>query len=170
MLFRSDLIEGSYQFQLTVTDNNGATGSKVLNVIVNAAPNQAPTADAGSDKTITLPVNSVSLSGSGSDADGSIASYSWTKIAGPSAFSIRNAASATAQVSGLVEGTYRFELKVTDNKGDAGKDTVQVVVNAAPNQAPTADAGSDKTITLPVNSVSLSGSGSDADGDRKSVV
>ena len=142
-----------------------------------AAPNQAPTADAGSDKAITLPVNSVSLSGSGSDADGTIASYSWTKIAGPSAFSIKNATSATAQVSGLVEGVYKFELKVTDNKGDAGKDTVQVVVNAAetntivkPNIAPVAQAGNDTTVVAPVDFITLNGSGTDQDGQISSYL
>ena len=35
-------------------------------------PNQPPVADAGLDQTITLPVNTVTLSGSGSDADGTL--------------------------------------------------------------------------------------------------
>ncbi|MGN6399892.1 MAG: PKD domain-containing protein, partial [Flavisolibacter sp.] len=43
------------------------------------ATNQPPVANAGADKTITLPTSSVTLSGSGSDADGSISKYSWTK-------------------------------------------------------------------------------------------
>jgi hypothetical protein len=134
-------------------------------------PNKAPTANAGSDKTITLPANTVSLSGSGADEDGTIATYSWTKIAGPSAFSIRNTSSATSQVSGLVEGTYQFELKVTDNKNATGKDTVQITVNAAqtntivkPNTAPVAKAGNDTTVVAPVDFITLTGSGTDEDG------
>ena len=162
------LIQGNYIFKLTVTDNQGATAADSVLVTVNAVPNLAPTANAGADKAVTLPTNSVSLSGSGTDTDGSISSYSWTKISGPSAFSIVSSSAAVTTVSGLVQGTYQFELKVTDNNGAIAKDTVQVTVNAAPNLAPTANAGADKAITLPTNSASLSGSGMDTDGSISS--
>ena len=163
----NSLVQGTYSFALQVTDNSGATGKDTVQVTVNAA-NQAPVANAGSDITITLPVSSITLSGSGTDPDGAITSYLWTKISGPTTGSITNASSATTTVTGLVQGTYRFELRVTDNNGiigAIGRDTVQVTVNAAvTNQAPVANAGSDKSITLPVNSVTLTGSGTDADG------
>jgi hypothetical protein len=94
--------------------------------------NTAPTANAGTDKSITLPTNSVTLSGSGSDADGSISSYSWTKISGPSQFTIGTPSQASTSVSNLVEGTYIFRLTVTDNGGATGSDDVTVVVNPAP--------------------------------------
>ena len=45
------------------------------------------------DKTITLPVNKITLAGSGTDADGTVVSYLWTKISGPTSYSIVNAAS-----------------------------------------------------------------------------
>ncbi len=156
------MLQGTYKFELTVTDNSGATGKDTMQVIVNAA-NIAPTANAGPDQTITLPTNSVSLSGSGTDPDGTISSYSWTKITGPAA-TITNANATATTVTGMVQGTYKFELKVTDNGGAVGRDTIQVFVNAAGNIAPTANAGPDQTITLPTNSVSLSGSGNDPDG------
>ena len=54
-------------------------------------PNIPPTANAGTDQTITLPTNTVSLSGSGTDPDGTISSYSWTKISGPASGTITNA-------------------------------------------------------------------------------
>ena len=158
------LTQGVYQFQLKVTDNNGATGTDIMQVTVNAAPNQPPVANAGPDWTITLPTNTLTLSGSGSDADGSVVSYVWTKISGPASYSIVNPASATTAINGLVQGVYQFQLKVTDNNGATGTDIMQVTVNAAPNQPPVANAGSDQTITLPLNSVTVSGSGSDADG------
>ena len=158
------LVQGVYQFQLKVTDNNGATGTDIMQVTVNAAPNQPPVANAGPDWTITLPTNTLTLSGSGSDADGSVVSYVWTKISGPASYSIVNPASATTAINGLVQGVYQFQLKVTDNNGATGTDIMQVTVNAAPNQPPVANAGSDQTITLPLNSVTVSGSGSDADG------
>ena len=124
---------------------------------------QPPTANAGADQSITLPTSTVSLTGSGTDPDGSIAAYFWTKISG-GAGTITNATSSATTVTGLVQGVYKFELKVTDNNGATGRDTMQVTVNAAGNQSPTANAGADQSITLPTNTVSLSGSGTDPDG------
>src|SRR6185312_1373054 len=157
------LTAGTYQFQLTVTDNLGATGTDTVLVSVKAGANIIPTASAGADQTITLPTNSINLTGSGNDSDGTIAAYLWTKISGPTA-TIANASSATTNVTGLIQGTYQFELKVTDDKGASAKDTVQLNVNAANNIAPTANAGADQIIYLPENSVTLAGSGNDSDG------
>ncbi|HEY0750125.1 MAG TPA: PKD domain-containing protein, partial [Chitinophagaceae bacterium] len=157
------LVEGTYVFRLTVKDNAGATGTDDVTVVVNPAPNQPPTANAGSDKTITLPTNSVSLSGSGSDADGTITLYNWTKVSGGSA-TITSPSSASTTITGLVQGTYVFRLRVTDNDGATATDDVTVTVNAAANQPPAVNAGPDKSITLPTSSVSLSGSASDPDG------
>ena len=90
----NNLSEGVYQFELTVTDNKGATGKDTVQITVNAAANISPTANAGGDQTITLPTNTVTLSGSGTDPDGTISSYSWTKISGPSCIiNITNSAS-----------------------------------------------------------------------------
>ena len=159
------LVAGTYQFELRVTDNNGAFGRDTMLVIVNAAGNIPPVANAGADQTITLPVSTVTLSGIGVDPDGTIAAYQWTKVAGPAAGTITNPTSSTSTVTGLAQGVYRFELRVTDNNGAFGRDTVQITVNAAlPNIPPTANAGTNQTITLPVNTTILSGSGNDADG------
>ena len=158
------LVQGVYQFQLQVTDNNGAIATDIMQVTVNAAVNIPPVANAGADQIIALPVNRILLAGSGTDADGTIASYAWTKISGPSSYTITSATSAATSVTGLVQGVYKFRLKVTDNSGSSSTDIMQVTVNAAANIPPVADAGTDQNITLPVNTVSLSGSGTDADG------
>jgi hypothetical protein len=155
---------GTYQFELTVTDNKGAIAKDTVNVKVNEAANIPPTANAGNDQSITLPTNSVILNGSGKDSDGSIVSYQWTKISGPNSGSINKANSSSANVTSLQIGTYQFELTVTDNRGAIAKDTMQVKVNEAANVIPSANAGADKSITLPANSVALSGSGADTDG------
>lgn len=160
----SNLVAGVYTFRLTVTDNQGATGSD--NVVVTVlAGNQSPTANAGADIILTLPSNSTNIIGSGSDPDGSIASYAWTQINGPGAATLTNPSSTTVSVSNLVQGVYIFRLTVTDNQGATGFDDVVVTVNAAPvNNPPVANAGADISITLPTNSVFINGSGTDSDG------
>ena len=94
-------MQGVYNFELRVTDNNGATGKDTMQVSVNAAAviNLPPVANAGVGQTITLPTNSVTLSGSGTDADGTIVGYVWTKISGPTARSITNAALVSSSVT-----------------------------------------------------------------------
>lgn len=133
----SNLVQGSYQFQLRVTDNAGATGTSNVTITVNpaTAANQPPVANAGADRVITLPVNSVNLSGSGTDADGSIASYAWSKISGPSSFNFSNTAIANPSVSNLSAGTYTFRLTVRDNQGASASDDINVTVNAASSAA-----------------------------------
>ncbi len=96
----------------------------------------------GSNQNITLPTNSLTLIGSGTDPDGTITAYQWTKIAGPTSFTIVSPTQASTVINSLVQGVYQFELRVTDNSGAFGRDTVVVTVNAAiPNQTPTANAG-----------------------------
>ncbi len=116
----------NYLNGFVITENTGGTSG-----------NQLPAANAGTDKTITLPTNAVTLNGSATDADGTIASYSWSKTAGPGQFTITSPAAASTQVTGLTEGTYTFRLTATDNNGGSSSDDVQVVVGAAPPPAGT---------------------------------
>jgi len=157
----TNLAQGVYIFRLTATDNAGATGFDEVRVTVNAA-NQAPIANAGPDKTVTLPTSTTTITGSGSDADGTIASYSWAKLSGPAA-TLTNPSLPTVTVSGLVAGTYVFQLTVTDDDGATDTDEVSIVVQNA-NVAPSANAGADVTIQLPVNTTTLNGTGTDSDG------
>jgi hypothetical protein len=169
------LMQGSYVFRLTVTDKNGAIASDTATVIVHPQPvNQLPTANAGVTQTITLPLDSAALIGSGSDFDGTIASYKWVQDKGPNTALIRTPLAATTEVAGLIQGSYVFKLTVTDNTGGINSDTATVIVNgpATPptNSLPTADAGVDKTITLPTNAVTTTGTGTDLDGTISSYV
>lgn len=125
----SNLVAGTYTFQLTATDDLGATDTDDVTVVVNPQPaNTPPTANAGTDKQITLPVSSVQLTGSANDIDGGLLTYAWTKIAGPDQFTITDGTTLTPTVSNLAEGTYTFRLTVTDNQGTTGTDDVDVVV------------------------------------------
>lgn len=92
-----------------------------------------PVANAGVDQTIILPIDSTELSGSGTDADGTIVSYEWTKISGPAQHTLVNSAAVFTKVKSLVEGAYVFELKVTDNDRLSTKDKVVVIVRDSAN-------------------------------------
>lgn len=157
---------GVYTLRLDVGDSFGLISSDLLVVTVSAATiNNPPVANAGPDKTIQLPTNSTTLNGSGTDNDGSIVSYTWTKISGPNGSALSALNNATTNVTGLLEGQYVYRLMVTDNNGASAYDDVSIKVSAAANNAPIANAGNDITIQLPTNTVSLSGAtSSDADG------
>ena len=96
--------------------------------------NSSPVVNAGSDKSITLPMNSVTLNGSASDPDGSISSYTWAKVSGPSTFTLSSTTTSSPTVNNLVQGTYVFRLTVKDNLGATAYDDVNVVVNPVVTQ------------------------------------
>jgi hypothetical protein len=145
---------------------------------VSATP---PTVSAGVAQTVTLPVDSVTLSGTATANGGATISGSlWTQVSGPNTATIgalatplvKAGASAAdtsltvlAPVSGLVAGTYVFELTVQASNGLSSTSTVTVVVKAPVVTAPpTVSAGKGQAITLPTSSVTLVGSASGNDG------
>src|SRR5690606_38404765 len=163
----SNLKAGTYTFRLKATDNDGASATDDVKVVVNAAPaSSAPTVSAGGDKSLTLPTNSVYIQGTASDSDG-IASYQWTKVSGGAA-SLGGQTTSKVRAYNLVAGTYVFRLTVKDKKGNSKSDDVTVTVSksgtkTSGNVAPVANAGANKTITLPTSSIKLSGSAKDSD-------
>lgn len=103
------------------------TGSFNLNWIrISDHVNTAPTINAGADQIITLPENTASLLGIGTDIDGDTLQYKWTKISGPASSVINNPISATTDVTDLVKGKYIFKVVVSDGTEIASD---QVVVN-----------------------------------------
>lgn len=233
------LSQGISIFRLTVTDIGGLTATDDVIVTVNGLVplpvNSIPIVTAGIDQTITLPTNSITLSGSASDADGTIVAYDWGIVSGADA-TIADPSSPVTTVTGLMQGTYTFWLTVTDDMGATNADAVMVTVNGsiitppaagwtfcaneyelcnftgtkevqyglgstfvsqvlsgpvdcsntifgdpvpgatkmcnykdtAPivvvNNPPVVSAGTDKTITLPTSSITLTGSATDSDG------
>jgi len=159
------LQKGTYVFNLLATDNNTGTLSANTTVQVTNGSSDQIEASAGTNQTITLPANSTTLTGA-TQTNGTIASYKWTQVSGPSTASIGTSTKVQTTVAGLVQGVYKFQLQVTTILGTLAIATVQVTVNPAPVVAgpPVANAGADQTITLPVNSVNLIGSGSETNG------
>jgi hypothetical protein len=117
--------------RLTATDNFGGQDSDDVSVTVT---NDQPTANAGTDSTVNAGA-SVTLSATGSDPDGTVASYSWTQTAGP-AVTLSGATTTTATFTAPSQSTssqLTFRMTVTDNDGGTGNDTVTITVNARPS-------------------------------------
>ena len=92
--------------------------------------NTPPVAKAGADQYLTLPVNYTELNGRQSyDIDGRIYTYRWSKIGGPSVFTIANVNASLTKVNDLVAGIYEFQLEVMDPGGLYDYDSVKVTVN-----------------------------------------
>lgn len=130
------------RFQLTVTDDDGATATDSVAITVNAA---VPVARAGSDRTV-LAQSPLQLQGdASSDSGGSISRYSWVQQAGPAViFSDTTSATPLVSLPSLSSDTeLQFALTVEDSYGASDTDTVAITVNLA---APIADAGELQTV------------------------
>ncbi|WP_455204976.1 PKD domain-containing protein, partial [Kaarinaea lacus] len=154
-------------FQLTVTDNEGASSTDQLIVTVNPV-NLNPSADAGTGQTVNEQTE-VTLSGVANDTDGAIVSYVWSQTGG-TAVTLNNANTDTATFTApilTVQTQFTFRLTVTDNEGGTFSDNTVITVNPV-NATPTANAGDDQIVNERT-AISLSGSGSDSDGSIASV-
>lgn len=95
--------------------------------------NTPPTANAGADQLIVLPTNSTTLFGGGSfDIDGTITGYLWTRISGPNTPTIVSPNGMNTNLTGLIQGTYVYQLQVTDDQGAIGTDQISIVVDPSP--------------------------------------
>jgi K319-like protein len=129
-------VPGSYLFQFMVTDDNGATGVDTVSVLVTGSKiegNKIPVANAGPNKTITLPDSAV-VTGTGTDADGKVVAYLWSQVSGPASSTIVNPGAPSTSFQFTVAGSYIFQLLVVDDKGATGVDTMSVLVKPAVGQ------------------------------------
>ncbi len=90
---------------------------------------KAPTANAGPDQTVQLPVASITLTGTGSTQNGRITGYLWSLVSGPNVPVINSPSSATTTVNNLIAGSYIFQFMVVDTAGLTGIDTTRIQVN-----------------------------------------
>ena len=149
-------------FKLTVTDNDGASSSLTTNVLVKNV-NISPVANAGTNQTVNENTTGVKLDGSKSfDKDGTITSYMWQQIAGPTVtLSSPNSASTTFTAPSVTaDTTLSFKLTVTDDNGASSSATTSVLVKNViinVNHPPVANAGADQTVNEGTANVKLDG-------------
>ncbi len=133
---------GTYQVTLTVTDQNGLSGSTTTSIDVQAppsVPNVPPVAAIAGPPTAEVG-GTITFDGTPSQAGSPIASYQWdfgdgVTGSGPSV------SYAYAQ-----PGSYQVTLTVTDQTGLSGSATSQVDVTLPPPPPPTTD----QPVTRPV--------------------
>lgn len=95
--------------------------------------NVSPTANAGVDQSVNEEVV-VTLSGNGTDSDGTVASYVWVQSSG-TAVTLSDSSSATTTFTApslIEEATLTFALTVTDNDGATSSDSIDVIVQPLP--------------------------------------
>jgi hypothetical protein len=169
--FTAPQVSGTQElrFELIVVDDAlGRSAPSAVTVTVrDTGGNKAPVADAGEDQSVEGGA-AVTLSGKGSDVDGTVVAYRWTQIDGP-AVTLADADQPTARFTAPVvnvDSPLGFRLTVTDNRGASGVDFTSVTVRATTpaNQPPQAFAGLDQTVNEGA-AVTLAGTGSDEDGD-----
>ncbi|MDG1805282.1 glycosyl hydrolase [Flavicella sp.] len=102
----------------------------------------APYANAGENVVVVLPASTATLNGSASSPSSEGATYVWEQIYGPTVASFSDHTTISPSVENLVDGIYKFKLKVY--KGNyVSSSEVLVIVSETGNTNPTV------TITSP---------------------
>lgn len=126
---------GIHTLVLSVTDNDSATSSDTIEVLIRdvippSPVNSPPVANAGKDVNVSIGEDITFDASLSFDPDGSIASYQWKNrgklLSNEKIFTI----------NGLAAGSHAIELIVTDNSGQSSSDELLVRI-ASNNILPT---------------------------------
>jgi predicted esterase len=153
------LIQGTYVFKFTATDNIGQASSAQVSVVVNAPapPATVFTVSAGADINISLPASSVRISGTATVQGEAVASCTWTQVSGPNTATISGGTSITPTISNLAAGTYALKVTIVSKSGKTAADQMNLNITASTATTFIANAGPDVTITLPASSWKIAG-------------
>jgi subtilisin family serine protease len=149
---------GAYTVTLTVTDPNG-TSSKTANVVINRAPTAAIASPASAASFVQG--TSVTFTGTGTDPeDGALSGASLVWSSSRDGVIGTGASLTTAALS---VGSHAITLTAKDAQGATATATVAITVTA--NQSPTAAIATpaNNSVSLAGSSVTLSGTGTDAE-------
>lgn len=144
-------IEGDGSGKRTAEAYDGEpTGAPVLHVVHGVTPgNTPPVADAGPDRFVTEPVDTICVAGDASD-DGIPGTLDalWSQTVGPPGVAFDPDDAATTSVSFPGPGSYTLELGVDDGEL-SGSDSTKIAVGRiidVPGDAPTIQAGVDMAV------------------------
>lgn len=131
----SNLEVGIYTFVLKVTDASNQSNTDDMLVFVKPPRSDRPPAvNAGQNATINLPQTWAVLNATNSTDDIKIRSYQWSQLSGPNSANIINKNAVVANATGLVVGTYTFEVFVIDesNNNASSKVIISIVQGIHP--------------------------------------
>jgi hypothetical protein len=113
-------------YVISVRAFNVPSSAQAFALVISGGVNRKPLADAGRDALVASGA-AVTLDGSASsDPDGSALSFRWSQLGGP-AVTLSTPTAATTDFTAPEEGTYAFQLEVSDGSAEA-KDLVVVRV------------------------------------------
>lgn len=160
-------VPGDYVLKLTVTDNKGIALTGQITISISAIGNNAaPSAVIGLDKTSIKINEKVKLSASqSSDPEGKPLTYQWEILQSPTGAVVSFSAPSALETDLMVNlaGFYKLQLTVSDGERKA---TQELMLQAdTQNQAPRAEISSSQKKIRPGDTVKLSASASDPEGD-----
>lgn len=115
---------GTIATRVRVTDDEGASRVKIVNLVLHRAP--SPRIAAG--RTVALPGDTITLNGAGSTDDGSITKHEWD-LDGNGTFDTTGPTAATS-FGGV--GTHTVRLRVTDDKNATATSTLAIRIHRQP--------------------------------------
>ncbi len=152
---------GDHVFTFSVSDNDGATSldSKIATVL--PASNTAPVAIAAPDTIIQMPQDSVILLQSGTDADGTIASYTSRIISSYFNPTLARKNTDHPTLKNYIAGdTIKIGLIVVDDDGTASAEdtTIVIILASAVNNPPYPRIDKDTTLSIqePTGQIAIS--------------
>uniref|UniRef100_A0A4W5MSA3 Low density lipoprotein receptor-related protein 11 n=1 Tax=Hucho hucho TaxID=62062 RepID=A0A4W5MSA3_9TELE len=96
---------------------------------------EPPRSDAGQDVVIQLPIDCAVLDGRDSVDDHGVTRYEWALVKGDPAINMKVTQPGLLKISGLQEGSFTFQMTVTDTAGQKSSDNATVTVLAPEHQA-----------------------------------
>ncbi len=127
----SNLVLGTYVLKWTVSNGTTCPTSSA-----NVSITVTKSADAGPDQAICNETTTALIGNEGSTG-------TWTEVSGPNTVTITPNSNNTAEVTGLIPGTYTFRYTETAGNCNTPTDDMNVVVSGPPSEA---DAGPDQVL------------------------
>ena len=154
---------GTYTVTYTAQDKAGNKATATRTVIVKAKEiqNQAPTVTIKGEESLSMQVDeTIELEGEITDEHMDSITIEWFD----NDVLLPNETSATLKYKAQTAKVHTLKLKVTDDDGLTGSDTVTLNVTEKANKAPTVSIEADKTTVKVNEKVSLTANATDSDG------